>query len=370
MRSESVHGEPARLAGLRDRLLQGLLEAVPECRLTGPLGGRLPHHASLVFRGVKADSVLLDLDLAGIAASSGSACASLTQTPSHVLRAIGCTPAEADGSLCFTLGRWSTSAEVDTVLDRLPAIVSRLRALSAASAPRSSPHRAARPLRHRRHPRDRRGRRPPRAGTRPRARVRHDGSHRRLRLPRQDGPAHRARPHGGGGYRRRRDAATASTSASRPTRGAWWTRSATGECVRVLPGVAELLRRLDATEGVLLGLVTGNIEEGARIKLAPTGLWPYFRTGRLRVRRRGPPPAAVAGRTASPGPDRPRLPPRGRARDRRHPARHRVRARLRRGGGRGGHRLPSLLGAGGPGTGLLFDSFADVETAAKRLLAC
>jgi cysteine sulfinate desulfinase/cysteine desulfurase-like protein len=53
-----------------------------------------------------------------------------------VLRAIGCTPAEVDGSLCFTLGRWSTSTEVDIVLDRLPAIVSRLRALSVASAPR------------------------------------------------------------------------------------------------------------------------------------------------------------------------------------------------------------------------------------------
>jgi cysteine desulfurase len=138
IRSEAAHGEPARLAGLRDRLLQGLLEAIPECRVTGPLARRLPHHASLVFRGVKADSVLLDLDLAGIAASSGSACAALTQTPSHVLRAIGCTPAEADGSLCFTLGRWSTSIEVDMVLDRLPAIISRLRALSvpAASAPR------------------------------------------------------------------------------------------------------------------------------------------------------------------------------------------------------------------------------------------
>ena len=52
-----------------------------------------------------------------------------------------------------------------------------------------------------------------------------------------------------------------------------------GQCVNVLPGVIELVRRLDATEGVLLGLLTGNIEEGARIKLAPTGLWPYFRTG-------------------------------------------------------------------------------------------
>jgi cysteine desulfurase len=75
--------------------------------------------------------VLLDLDLAGVAASSGSACASLTQGTSHVLRAIGCAPDEAEGSLCFTLGRWSTAADVDAVLDRLPGIVARLRALAA-----------------------------------------------------------------------------------------------------------------------------------------------------------------------------------------------------------------------------------------------
>jgi cysteine sulfinate desulfinase/cysteine desulfurase-like protein len=85
--------------------------------------------------GVKADSVLLDLDLAGIAASSGSACATLTQTPSHVLRAIGCTAAEAEGSLCFTLGRWSTAAEVDLLLDRLPAIIARHRVLAGDPAP-------------------------------------------------------------------------------------------------------------------------------------------------------------------------------------------------------------------------------------------
>jgi cysteine desulfurase len=130
IRSEAAHGEPERLAGLRDRLLHGVVETVPDCRVTGPLARRLPHHASLVLRGVKADSVLLDLDLAGIAASSGSACAALTQTPSHVLQAIGCSPEESEGSLCFTLGRWSTSTEVDLVLDRLPPIVSRLRALS------------------------------------------------------------------------------------------------------------------------------------------------------------------------------------------------------------------------------------------------
>ena len=83
------------------------------------------------MRGVKADAVLLDLDLAGVAASSGSACATLTQTPSHVLRAIGCTPEEMEGSLCLSLGRWSTVADVDAVLGRLPPIVARLRSLAA-----------------------------------------------------------------------------------------------------------------------------------------------------------------------------------------------------------------------------------------------
>ncbi|HSB41490.1 MAG TPA: cysteine desulfurase family protein [Methylomirabilota bacterium] len=130
MRVEGLHHEAGRLIELRDRLIRGLLETIPDCRLTGPPRARLPHHASLVVRGVKADGVLLDLDLAGVAASSGSACSSLTQTTSHVLRAIGCTPEEAEGSLCFTLGRWSVAADVDAVLDRLPPIVARLRALA------------------------------------------------------------------------------------------------------------------------------------------------------------------------------------------------------------------------------------------------
>jgi cysteine desulfurase len=129
MRTEAVHGESARLAALRDRLMRGLLEAIPDARITGSPAARLPHHLSLVVRGVRADSVLLDLDLAGTAASTGSACSALTETPSHVLRAIGCTPEEMDGSLCFTLGRWSSAADVDAVRERLPAIVSRLRSL-------------------------------------------------------------------------------------------------------------------------------------------------------------------------------------------------------------------------------------------------
>jgi cysteine desulfurase len=129
MRAEAAHGEPARLAALRDRLVEGLVGAISDCRLTGSRSARLPQHVSLVLRGAKADSVLLDLDLCGVAASSGSACAQRTGAPSHVLRAIGCSPQEMEGSLCFTMGRWSTIAEVDAVLERLPPIVARLRAL-------------------------------------------------------------------------------------------------------------------------------------------------------------------------------------------------------------------------------------------------
>jgi cysteine desulfurase len=129
MRTEGSHGEPGRLSRLRDRLLDGILATIPDCRITGSRSSRLPHHLSLALRGVKADGVLLDLDLSGVAASSGSACATLTRTPSHVLRAIGCSPEEGEGALCFTLGRWTTPAEVEAVLERLPPIVSRLRAL-------------------------------------------------------------------------------------------------------------------------------------------------------------------------------------------------------------------------------------------------
>jgi cysteine desulfurase len=123
--------EVERLAGLRDRLLDGLLARVADSRVTGARGaGRLPHHASLLTPGVKADAVLMELDFRGVSASSGSACASLTQQPSHVLRAIGCDGAVAESALCFTLGRWTTAPEIDVVLDVLPAIVTRLRRLA------------------------------------------------------------------------------------------------------------------------------------------------------------------------------------------------------------------------------------------------
>lgn len=123
--------EVARLTPLRDRLLDELLERIDGARLTGPRGPRrLPHHLSVVVPGVKADAVLLELDLRGVAASSGSACQLTTGEPSHVLRAIGCDREEAEGSLCFTLGRWTTAAEIDTVIEVLPGVVARLRRLA------------------------------------------------------------------------------------------------------------------------------------------------------------------------------------------------------------------------------------------------
>jgi cysteine desulfurase len=109
-----------------------VLERINGARLTGARGARrLPHHASVVVAGVKADAVLLELDLRGVAASSGSACNLTTGEPSHVLRAIGCAREEIEGSLCFTLGRWTTPAEVEAVLDVLPSVITRLRRLAS-----------------------------------------------------------------------------------------------------------------------------------------------------------------------------------------------------------------------------------------------
>jgi cysteine desulfurase len=120
--------EAARLGTLRDRLLDGVLAAVPEARVTGPRGDRrLPHHASVVLPGVRADAVLMELDFRGIAASSGAASGARNGEPSHVLRAVGCDPAGVESSLCFTTGRWTTAAEIDAVLEILPSVVSRVR---------------------------------------------------------------------------------------------------------------------------------------------------------------------------------------------------------------------------------------------------
>ena len=122
------------LLRLRNRLIAGVLGRVPETRLTGHPEQRLPHHASFLFDGVEGESLLLQLDMDGIAASSGSACTSGSLEPSHVTLALGFAREQALGSLRLSLGRGNTEEEVDLVLDRLPAMVARLRAMAPISA--------------------------------------------------------------------------------------------------------------------------------------------------------------------------------------------------------------------------------------------
>ncbi|MGH7322381.1 MAG: cysteine desulfurase family protein [Candidatus Rokuibacteriota bacterium] len=128
LREGRVEGD--RLRALRDLLLEGLAARCAAARLTGPRERRLPHHVSLIVGGIKGESLLLALDLVGISASTGSACAAVTREPSHVLRAIGLEAREAEGSLCVTLGRWTQAEDVQVLLAELPVIVERLRALS------------------------------------------------------------------------------------------------------------------------------------------------------------------------------------------------------------------------------------------------
>jgi cysteine desulfurase len=122
--------EITRLEALRDRLINDLGARCPALRLIGPRRGRLPQHAGFVASGVKGEGLVLALDLAGISASSGTACGALTGEASHVLRAMGFGEREAQGTLAFTLGRWTTADEIDVVLAELPPIVARLRAAS------------------------------------------------------------------------------------------------------------------------------------------------------------------------------------------------------------------------------------------------
>ena len=119
--------ETPRLSALRDRLIGGVLEEVEGAELTGPRGTRLPHHASFLLPGADAEGTLIALDLAGIAASSGSACASGSRQPSHVLAAMGIDAELASTALRFSLGRGTTVAEIDYVIERLPEIVARVR---------------------------------------------------------------------------------------------------------------------------------------------------------------------------------------------------------------------------------------------------
>lgn len=123
----TMAGEMERLRVLRDRLEEGVLALVPGSRVNGSRERRLPTTTNISFAGVEADSLLMALDLEGIAASSGSACSSGTLKLSPVLAAMGIAPEVARGSVRFSLGRGNTEGEIARVLEVLPGIVARMR---------------------------------------------------------------------------------------------------------------------------------------------------------------------------------------------------------------------------------------------------
>ena len=115
------------VAALRERLEAGIVDAVPDVRVNGARGRRLPNTLNLSFPNMEADALLFNLDLVGIAASSGSACSSGVIKGSPVLAAMGVEPVYEKGSVRFSLGRETTEADIDYVLKVLPEIVTRLR---------------------------------------------------------------------------------------------------------------------------------------------------------------------------------------------------------------------------------------------------
>ena len=127
--TQDLEKKSARIAALRDQLIDGLT-AIPYVRLNGHRTNRLPNNCNISIRFVEGEALLLRLDLAGIAASSGSACTSGSLDPSHVLLAIGLPHEIAHGSLRFSLSDATTQEEVDYVLKTLPGIVEVLRSMS------------------------------------------------------------------------------------------------------------------------------------------------------------------------------------------------------------------------------------------------
>jgi cysteine desulfurase len=122
--------ESKRLIGLRVPLIKGILDSIPKSHLNGHPTKRLPNNAHIRFSYIEGESIILSLDMIGVSAASGSACTSKTLEPSKCLTAIGLSHEEAHGSLQLTLGKSNTLEDVKYVVDNLPAIIKRLRAMS------------------------------------------------------------------------------------------------------------------------------------------------------------------------------------------------------------------------------------------------
>jgi cysteine desulfurase len=125
--SRTPAAEARRIASLRDRLESGVLGLVPGSVVNGDAAARVPNTSNISFERVEGESLVIALDLEGIAVSTGSACSSGTLEPSHVLRAIGLSSSRVQSAIRFSLGPGTTEAEIDRVLDVLPPLVARLR---------------------------------------------------------------------------------------------------------------------------------------------------------------------------------------------------------------------------------------------------
>jgi cysteine desulfurase len=125
-----MSGETVRLTQLRDKLIRGLFEKIPDIRLNGHPSLRLPNNVNVSVSYIEGESMCLTLDMEGICVSTGSACSSASLEPSHVLLALGLRHEQAHGSLRFTLGKWTTEGDIDRVIEVLPGIVAKLRAMS------------------------------------------------------------------------------------------------------------------------------------------------------------------------------------------------------------------------------------------------
>jgi cysteine desulfurase len=128
--SEKLSSEATRVGALRDRLEEGILRTVTGTAINGARMKRVPNTTNISFDRVEAESLLIALDLEGIAVSTGSACSSGTLEPSHVLKAMGFPPHRTQNSLRFSLGVFSTQEEVDRVVEVLPRLVEKLRSLT------------------------------------------------------------------------------------------------------------------------------------------------------------------------------------------------------------------------------------------------
>jgi len=127
---QEMGNETDRLTSLRDKLITGILEGIDHTRLNGHPSMRLPNNVNISFGSLEGESIVLNLDLEGICASTGSACSSASLEPSHVLTAMGLSSERVYGSVRLSLGKWTSEEMIERVIEVLPVIVQKLRAVS------------------------------------------------------------------------------------------------------------------------------------------------------------------------------------------------------------------------------------------------